>query len=363
MGYPPRYPLTPCSIRYRTFATMKGHIMKNQLRAARGHRRLIAGLGVAALAASMAGCGLDESSSVGNVAAGDCGGLTAAGDAIDPEGLSGVGVVAGSKDFDEQLVLGELTSQYLCLWGADNSTDLNTQGSTQAREKIMAGKNDIMWEYTGTGWINYLGHDKPIFDPEEQYQAVKEEDVENGIFWGPLSPFNNTYAYGVRADFADETGVATHSDMAAYIAENPDATICNEAEYANRPDGYPGFVKTYGIDGGEVKTLGIGVIYAQTANGNCDFGEIFTTDGRIAANDLVVLEDDKQFFPLYNGVPVTSTDFNDENPEVMEALKPLADTLTTEVMQDLNTRISADGESESVIAHDYLVEAGFATES
>ncbi|GAA1923966.1 glycine betaine ABC transporter substrate-binding protein [Nocardioides lentus] len=327
-------------------------------------RRVLAGVGATALAVSLAGCGLDESSSVGNDVAGggECGGLVATGDAIDPEGLTDVPVVVGSKDFDEQLVLGELTSQYLCLWGADNSTDLNTQGSTQARDKIIRGENDIMWEYTGTGWINYLGNEEPIFDPQEQYDAVKEADVENGVVWGPLSPFNNTYAFAVTEDFANENDVATHSDMAAYIDENPDSTVCVESEFANRPDGYPGFKQAYGITGGDEQSLGTGVVYTQTGNGNCDFGEIFTTDGRIAANNLVVLEDDEAFFPLYNGVPVTSVDYDEQNPEVLEALTPLAESLTTEVMQDLNTRISAEGQSPEQIASDYLVEAGFAEE-
>lgn len=330
----------------------------------RGSRRVLAGLGAAALATTLAGCGLDEGSSVGNSVAGggECGGLTAAGD-VDPEALDGIEVISGSKDFDEQLVLGQLTADYLCLFGADTTADLNTQGSTAAREKIIRGDNNIMWEYTGTGWINYLGNDKPIFDPVEQYEAVKEADVANDVFWGPLSPFNNTYAFAVTEDFASETGVETHSDMAAYIEENPDATVCVESEFANRPDGYPGFKEAYGVTGGDEQSLGTGVIYAQTGNGNCDFGEIFTTDGRISANNLVVLEDDQAFFPLYNGVPVTSVSYNEENPEVMEALAPLAESLTTEVMQDLNTRISAEGESETTISHDYLIEAGFATES
>ncbi len=330
----------------------------------RGSRRVLAGLGAAALATTLAGCGLDEGSSVGNSVAGggECGGLTAAGD-VDPEALAGVEVVAGSKDFDEQLILGQLTADYLCLFGAETEADLNTQGSTAAREKIIRGDNNIMWEYTGTGWINYLGNDKPIFDPVEQYEAVKEADVANDVYWGPLSPFNNTYAFATTTAFAEENGLATHSDMAAYIEENPDSTVCIESEFANRPDGYPGFTKAYGITEGDEQSLGTGVIYTQTGQGNCDFGEIFTTDGRIAANDLMVLEDDQSFFPLYNGVPVTSVSYNEENPEVMEALAPLAEGLTTEVMQDLNVRKSADGVSETVISHDYLIEAGFATES
>lgn len=330
------------------------------------HRTLRRGLavaGVAALTVSLAACGLSEEDSVGNAGGdGDCNGLTATDKISDPEALDGVKVVVGSKDFDEQLILGQLTTDFLCLNGADATADLNTQGSTAAREKIGRGENNIMWEYTGTGWINYLGNDKPIFDPEKQYEAVKKADVKNGYFWGPLSPFNNTYAFATTEEFGEENDITTHSDMAAYLAENPDATVCVEAEFANRPDGYPGFKKAYGIGSTNDKSLGTGVVYTQVANGTCDFGEIFTTDGRIKANDLRVLEDDKKFFPLYNGVPVTSTKYNDENPGVEESLKPLADSLTTEVMQDLNTRKSADGESETAISKEYLVEAGFATD-
>ncbi len=325
-------------------------------------RRSLAVVGTAALVATLAGCGLSGGSSSGSSLGSDCGGLKPT-DKV-PQDIDGVDVTVGSKDFDEQLVLGELTTQYLCLAGANATADLNTQASTQARDKIKRGDNDIMWEYTGTGWINYLGHDKPIFDPQEQYQKVKDEDAQkNGIYWGPLSPFNNTYAFAVPAKFGHENNLTTHSDMANYLEQNPGATVCVESEFANRPDGYPGFKKAYGISGGDVKSLGTGVIYTQLGKGNCDFGEIFTTDGRIKANDLTVLEDDKKFFPLYNGVPVTRVDFNDKHPEVMQALQPLADALTTEVMQKLNTEKSAQGESESKVAHDFLVEAGFATES
>ncbi|NYD42928.1 glycine betaine ABC transporter substrate-binding protein [Nocardioides panaciterrulae] len=326
-------------------------------------RRGAAALGASVLALSLGACGLSkDASSAGSDLGSDCGGLKAT-DKITTK-IDGTPVTVGSKDFDEQLVLGALTTQYLCLAGADATADLNTQGSTQARDKVIRGDNDVMWEYTGTGWINYLGHDTPIFDPQEQYDKVKAEDAKkNGVYWGPLAPFNNTYAFAVPEAFGQKNHLTTDSDMAAYLKQHPDATVCVESEFASRPDGYPGFKKAYGISSGDVKSLGTGVIYTQTGKGTCDFGEIFTTDGRIKANHLSVLEDDKQFFPLYNGVPITRVDFNDKHPEVMKALQPLADALTTEVMQKLNTEKSAQGISESQVAHDYLVEAGFATEA
>ena len=214
----------------------------------------------------------------------------------------------------------------MCAAGAKVVDNTNTKGSTQTRKKLQDGVTDVVWEYTGTGWINYLGHDKPITDPQKQYAAVKKEDLaKNKLVWGPLAPFNNTYAFAVTDEFGKKNNLKTHSDMAAYIKKNPSATVCVESEFAARPDGYPGFKKTYGITGGKLKSLGTGVVYTQLDKGNCDFGEIFTTDGRLAALGLQVLDDDKGYFPLYNGVAVTRADFDKQHPEMLKVLEPLAD--------------------------------------
>jgi osmoprotectant transport system substrate-binding protein len=248
----------------------------------------------------------------------------------------------------------------MCAAGATVKDETNTKGSTQTRKKLIDGVTDVVWEYTGTGWINYLGHDKPITDPQKQYDAVKKEDLaKNKLLWGPLAPFNNTYAFAVTDEFAQKNNLKTHSDMAAYIKKNPSATVCVESEFAARPDGYPGFKKAYGITGGKLKSLGTGVVYTQLDKGNCDFGEIFTTDGRLAALGLTVLDDDKGYFPLYNGVPVTRADFDKQHPEMLKVLAPLAKELTTDTMTDLNKKISSDGEPADKIAEDFLKEKGF----
>ena len=317
----------------------------------------VAALGVAALALS--GCGsLSESSSSASGGGGPCDGVEAG--SVDSKALDGVKVSVGSKEFDEQLVLGQLTIKMMCAAGADVTDETNTKGSTQTRKKLIDGVTDVVWEYTGTGWINYLGHDKPITDPQAQYDAVKKEDLaKNQLVWGPLAPFNNTYAFATTDEFAEKNGLKSHSDMAAYIKKNPSSTVCVESEFAARPDGYPGFKKTYGITGGKLKSLGTGVVYTQLDKGNCDFGEIFTTDGRLAALGLSVLDDDKGYFPLYNGVAVTRADFDKEHPEMLKVLEPLSKELTTEVMTDLNKKISSDGEPADQIAEDFLKEKGF----
>ena len=319
-------------------------------------RRIVTGGVALAAALAVTGCGLSESST--SAGGGPCEGIEA--DSVDASALEGVEVKPGSKEFDEQLILGQLTVAMMCAAGADVVDETNTKGSTQARDKLIRGGSDVYWDYTGTGWINYLEHDEPINDAQEQYEAVKEEDLEkNGLVWGPLAPFNNTYAFATTEDFAQENGLETHSDMAEYLKQNPGATVCVESEFAARPDGYPGFKKAYGITEGKTQSLGTGVIYTQLDQGNCDFGEIFTTDGRISALDLQVLEDDKAFFPLYNGVPIVKEETDQEHPEILEVLAPLAETLTTEVMQDLNTRVSAEGQDPEVVAEDFLAEQGF----
>jgi osmoprotectant transport system substrate-binding protein len=248
----------------------------------------------------------------------------------------------------------------LCAAGAKVVDHTNTKGSTQSRKKLQDGVVDVLWEYTGTGWIAYLGHSKPIFDPQKQYEAVKKEDLaKNKILWGPLAPFNNTYAFATTNAFAKKNSLNTGSDMAAYIKKNPSASVCVESEYAARPDGYPGWKKRYGYTGGKLKSLGTGVVYTQLDKGGCDFGEVFTTDGRIAALGLHVLKDDKKFEPLYNGVAVTRADFNKKHPEMLKVLAPLAKVLTTPTMTGLNKLKSADGEDPAKIATDFLKKKGF----
>jgi osmoprotectant transport system substrate-binding protein len=319
--------------------------------------RWAAGLAALGLAATLSGCGSLSGSST-DAAGGPCAGVKAG--SVDPAALKGVTVKVGSKEFDEQLILGQLTIKTLCAAGAKVVDNTNTKGSTQSRKKLQDGVVDVLWEYTGTGWIAYLGHDKPIQNAQKQYQAVKKEDLaKNKLVWGPMSPFNNTYAFAVTDEFAKKNSLSTSSDMAAYIKKNPSASVCVESEYAARPDGYPGYKKLYNITGGKLKSLGTGVVYTQLDKGSCDFGEIFTTDGRLAALGLTVLDDDKKYHPLYNGVVVTRADFDKEHPKMLEVLKPLADSLTTEKMTSLNKLKSADGEKPDKIATDFLKKEGF----
>ena len=308
-----------------------------------------------ALAASLvlAACGLSEDSGTTTD--------TSAGEKVEEAALEGVSLTVGSKDFDEQFVLGELAIQTLSAAGAEATDETNIKGSTAAREALLRGDVDVYYDYTGTGYINYLGHEKSIPDEQKLYEAVKEEDLKkNGLVWGEPAPFNNTYAFATTEEFAEENSVASLSDMKTYLDENSDATVCVETEFANRPDGLPGMQKAYDMDipSSSIQSLGTGVIYPQIDNGTCDFGEVFTTDGRIANLGLTPLEDDKKFFPLYNGAPIVEKS-NENGDKILEVLAPLSETLTTEVMTELNKQISADGLPVEKIAGDYLKAEGF----
>jgi osmoprotectant transport system substrate-binding protein len=121
---------------------------------------------------------------------------------------------------------------------------------------------------------------------------------------------------------------------------------------------------TYGLtreDLGRVTNLDTGVIYTATANGDCNFGEVFTTDGRIPALDLRVLEDDRQFFPLYNLTEVIRTEVLEAHPELAEIFGQLNPLMTNEVMLTLNAKVDNDGEDPALVARDWLIEQGLLT--
>jgi osmoprotectant transport system substrate-binding protein len=290
-----------------------------------------------------------------------CGGSEATGGGEGP--LAGASFVVGAKDFAEQNVLAELTAHVLRANGAAAEAK-EIKGSINARKALEAGEVDLYWEYTGTAWVTYLGETTPLPDPQQQYDAVAQADRErNGIAWLPAADFNNTYALAVREEAAAQLGVRTLSDLARLAQDRPaEATVCVESEFAAREDGLPGLLRTYGITlpPENVKLLDTGVIYTETDKGSCNFGEVFATDGRIAALGLTVLEDDKRFFPVYQGAPTLSGETLQAHPALADVLAPLTERLDTATIRALNARVDVDGEDPADVAEDWLAEAGLA---
>jgi osmoprotectant transport system substrate-binding protein len=278
--------------------------------------------------------------------------------------LSGVSVRFGSKDFTEALVLGQIGAQALEAAGADVELTEDLPSPDGPRNALLAGELDAAWEYTGTAWINYLGNEEPIEDPMEQWEAVRDEDLEeNGVFWTEPAPFDDTYGIAYPRSAQEEFGIATMSELAEFVQENPEqASLCVDPTFVSRDDGLPRVEETYDFEWprDQFHQSDFGVIYTSVAEQDpCNFAEVFTTDGRIGALDLLVLEDDENAFISYLSSVMMMADFAEQHPELADLFEEIGEPLTEEVMIDLNERVDVDGEFPEDVAEQYLREHGF----
>ncbi|QHF25625.1 glycine/betaine ABC transporter substrate-binding protein [Rathayibacter sp. VKM Ac-2804] len=284
------------------------------------------------------------------------GGAASGGAGNELEGLTGQ---IGSKDFSEQYILAHITTDLLNAHGADLEANTKLVGSANVRQALENKDFVGYWEYTGTSWITYNGNTAPIPGAEAQFDAVKEADAAKGIAWLDPAPLNNTYAFAIRSSEAEELGVKTLSDVAELPAD--DQTFCIESEFSTRDDGWPGLKTAYGLDvpDSNVTLLDTGVIYTATQKGDdCNFGEVFQTDGRISALDLTVMEDDEQFFPVYQGGFTLQQSVLDEYPAIADVMAEVSPLLTTEEMQKLNAQVDVDGEDPEDVASEWLEDQG-----
>ena len=312
----------------------------------------IAATGVASLLA-LAGC------SAG-------GGGTAGDSALSEYDLSGISIAVGSKDFDEQLILGYMMVEAFGAAGADVTDRVNLGGTNVAREALVSGEIDVYMEYNGTGWTVHLGNEDPSFDSEELTSGVAAQDLEeNGIVWVGRSPFNNTYGFASSPEATEANGEAfTLQTMMEYVQANPDAIVCMESEFPSRPDGLVLTETATGIELPEAQQLILdtGIIYTETAANNCDFGEVFTTDGRIPALGLSLVQDPGVNI-LYNVSANIRQETYNEAPEAFDGIvEAILSPLDNERMAELNARVSAEGEDPQDVARAYLVEEGLLSE-
>uniref|UniRef100_UPI003C7B8280 glycine betaine ABC transporter substrate-binding protein n=1 Tax=unclassified Streptomyces TaxID=2593676 RepID=UPI003C7B8280 len=312
----------------------------------------------AALALLLTGCGLKSGSPlVDDVRPGSLG---------KGQPLKGASLTVTSKNFSENIILGQIMGLLFKAAGAEVLDRTNLPGSISSREAVVKGEADALYDYTGTAWITYLGHAEPVVDPQKQYEVVRDEDKGNGVTWLPPSTLDNTYALAISKKNNAEYHLKTLSDVAALAKKDPKAvTVCVENEFASRDDGLPGMQKKYGMNlpASNIQKMDAGIIYTQVSESNsCLLGEVYTTDGRIKAMNLDVMEDDKQFFPNYNAAPAIHTATLDKYPEIAELLAPVTEKLTTPLAQELNSKVDVDGEDPHEVAKDWLLKEGFIKE-
>ena len=263
----------------------------------------------------------------------------------------------GARVFTEQTLLAEITSQYL------NSKGYNAQvtgglGSSLARSAHETGQLDMVWEYTGVSLVAY-NHVTEKLDSQQSYDRVKELDAKKGLVWLHPSKFSNTYALALPQKVAEEfPQINSVSDLnkALRDPQNKDALVALDTEFANRSDGLQGMVKLYDMDltRRNIRQMDAGLVYTALKNGQVFAGLVYTTDGRLSAFNLKLLEDDMHYFPDYTAAPVVSKAYLDKHPELEGLLKPLADLFDDETMRQLNARVDVDHESPSKVAADFL---------
>jgi osmoprotectant transport system substrate-binding protein len=254
-------------------------------------------------------------------------------------------IVIGSKNFTEQLILGEIIAQQL-----EAKTHLPVErrfylaGTFICQQAILAGRIDIYPEYTGTALTAVL-KEKPNADRENVYNQVKAEyEKRFNLAVGAPFGFNDTFAIEIRGDDARRLGLKTISQAAAHT---PQWRAGFGYEFMERPDGYKGLVATYGLHfAASPEIMDLGLLTRALKDKQVDLIAGNTTDGLIPALDLFVLQDDKHYFPPYEAVPIIRQETLTRHPEVKVALDELAGKISDDDMRRLNYAV--DGQHRDV---------------
>jgi osmoprotectant transport system permease protein len=258
----------------------------------------------------------------------------------------------GTKNFTEQLILGEIMAQLIeAKTALAVERRFNLGGTMICHGAIVNGEIDLYPEYTGTALTAILKHPS-IYDPEEVFGIVREAYRERfEARWLKPFGFNNTYAITVREADAKRYGWVRISDLEN---DTPRLRAGFTAEFAERPDGYPGLRKAYGLRFGEIRDLDPSLMYEAISKGEVDVICAFATDGRIAAYNLKPLEDDLQFFPPYSAATVIREETLEAHPELKNVLSLLEGLLDNPAMQGLNFEVDGKKKRIAEVAEGFL---------
>lgn len=265
-------------------------------------------------------------------------------------------IEVGHKNYTEQRITGQIFAK-LIEAKTDYETNVTEFGSTSlVFEALKSGDVDVYGEFTGTAYGALLGESE-LTDPQAVYDHVAQVfEEEYNLHWLEELGYNNTYTFSVRKEIADQYGLETVSDMTEVADE---LVFGATMEFLEREDGLPGVKAHYGdFDFAEEMALDPGLRYNAIDEGQVDLIDAFSTDGKILAYDLKILEDDKQFFPPYYVAPVVTDEILTEYPEVVEALELLGQITNEEEVQRLNYQVDEEGMDPAVVAEEFLREKG-----
>ena len=263
----------------------------------------------------------------------------------------------GARVFTEQTVLAAITAQYLGSKGYDVRVT-GGLGSNLARSAQESGQLDMLWEYTGVSLVSYNHIDEKL-DSAATYARVKELDGKKGLVWLTPSRFSNTYALALPEDVAKAyPQVNTISQLNQVLIDEPKKghILALDTEFANRSDGLVGLTQTYDLKftRRDIRQMDAGLVYTALRNGQVFTGLVYTTDGRLNAFKLKLLEDDLKYFPDYTAAPVVRQQLLDAHPQLAAQLKPLAQMLDDAIMRELNAQVDVAHRSPTVVAAEFL---------
>ena len=263
----------------------------------------------------------------------------------------------GSRVFTEQTVLAAITAQYLGSKGYDVRVT-GGLGSNLARSAQETGQLDMLWEYTGVSLVSYNHIDEKL-DSAATYARVKALDAKKGLVWLTPSRFSNTYALALPEEVAKAyPQVNSISELNQVLIDEPKKghVLALDTEFANRSDGLVGLTKTYDLKftRRDIRQMDAGLVYTALRNGQVFTGLVYTTDGRLNAFKLKLLEDDLGYFPDYTAAPVVRQQLLDAHPQLAAQLKPLAEMLDDATMRELNAQVDVAHRSPAVVAAEFL---------
>ncbi len=265
-------------------------------------------------------------------------------------------VVIGSKNFTEQIILGELLAQHLEARGIPVERRFDLGGTLICHQALVAGQIDLYVEYTGTALTAIL-NEAPLQNSQTVYERVQQEYARRfGLHWAPPLGLNNTFALVVRGEDARRLKLVKLSDLAPHV-RNWRAGF--GYEFMERPDGFAGLARTYNLQfGSPPRTMELGLLYRALEERQVDIVAGSATDGLIAARDFVVLEDDRHYFPPYDAAPIIRPQASERHAGLQAALEELRGRIEEEEMRRLNFAVEGERQNMKEVVRAFLRSKG-----
>jgi osmoprotectant transport system substrate-binding protein len=263
----------------------------------------------------------------------------------------------GSKDFTEELILGEIYAQALEANGIKVERKLNLAGTQVAHDALTKGQIDMYPEYTGTGYLFILGIKDNDKDPAVVYQKTADGYKQKwNLIWLDRTPMNDTNAVACTQDAIQKYNLKTLEDLSKAA---PNINFAAIPDFPQRPDGLKGLQELYG--GFQFKSLTAydpGLKYKAVQDGKADCVIAFSTDAQIAALKLKLMEDTKGLWPPYNVAPVVRAETLQQYPQIKDVLNKLAPMITTDAITQLNYKVDVEKQEYAAVATDFLKSQG-----